>query len=215
MKKAIILDLDGTLVNSLPDISAAMNRSLEKHGLPPFPEDSYRYMVGKGVFHLTRCAVNGQDDRFDEVLKDYMADYSENCLVNSYAYSGMREALLTLPEKGFSLCVFSNKDQADAEQVVHFCYPDIQFACIRGRNDGVPVKPDPAGALLIVSGLGIRANECWYVGDTSTDMQCGNAAGMETIGVLWGFRTESELLESGACHIAKCPADLVRIALPE
>ena len=211
MKKAVILDLDGTLVNSLPDISSAMNRSLEKHGLPPFPEESYKYMVGKGVFHLTRCAINGQDSLFDAVLRDYMADYSAHCLIDTYAYTGMKEALEALAEKDLKLCVFSNKDQQDAEQVVRFCYPDIRFACVRGRTDNVPVKPDPAGALLIASALDIRPDECWYVGDTATDMQCGNDAGMETVGVLWGFRERKELEENSARHIATCPEELAKL----
>ena len=201
-KKAVILDLDGTLVNSLPDISAAMNRSLTAAGLPVHPQEAYCYMVGNGVFNLAFKAVGERTDLLDRVRDAYMKDYALNCRENSYAYPGMTETMLVLARSGLKLCVFSNKDQADTESVIRYYYPDIPFSCVRGRRDGIPLKPDPAGALLIAAELGVSPADCWYVGDTATDMRCGNSAGMETIGVLWGFRTLKELTDNNASHIA-------------
>ena len=211
MKQGVIFDLDGTLINSLPDISAAMNRSLAKFGLPVFPEDQYKYKVGNGVFKIAERSVGGHTEYLEDVLKAYMADYAENCRVNSYAYPGITETLLGLQEKGVRVCVLSNKDQADTESVLRYYFPDVQFAAIRGRVDGVPLKPDPAGALLIAENLGLTREDFWYVGDTSMDMNCGNAAGMETVGVLWGFRPREELVASGAKHLIVEPRELLTL----
>lgn len=212
MKKAVIFDLDGTLVNSLPDISAAMNRALEQAGLPIFEEDAYKYKVGNGVFKLAERAVGERKDCLQAVLEAYMADYAENCRINSHVYRGIGEMLQGLKEIGLKLCVLSNKDQADTESVIAHYFPDFSFDVIRGRVDGVALKPAPDGALIVADQLGIDPKECWYVGDTSMDMNCGNSAGMETVGVLWGFRPREELAASGAQHIIAEPKELLILA---
>lgn len=211
MKKAVIFDLDGTLVNSLPDISAAMNRSLEKAGLPIFDEEAYKYKVGNGVVKLAERSVGGHPECLDAVLESYKADYALNCRVNSYVYKGIMEMLMGLKALGLKICVFSNKDQADTESVIAHYFPEIGFDIIRGRVNEVPLKPAPDGALIIAAQLGLSTNECWYVGDTSMDMNCGNSAGMETVGVLWGFRPREELAASGAKHIIVEPRELLNL----
>lgn len=211
MKKAIIFDLDGTLINSLPDISAAMNRSLEKFGLPTYSEKAYQYKVGNGVRTLSERCVGDRVDLVESVMKAYMADYAENCMVNTYAYKGVPEMLRDLLSLGIKVCVLSNKDQADVESVLRFVFPDIPFTIMRGRVEGVKLKPDPEGALLILNQLSLSADECWYVGDTGVDMQCGNSAGMETIGLLWGYRPREELVESGALHLAATPEEVTAL----
>jgi len=213
MKKAIIFDLDGTLINSLPDISAAMNRSLEKAGLPAHPEERYKYMVGDGVINLTRRAVGSAQEMTEAMLSTYKADYAAHCHVNTHVYRGIRDALTVLHEAGIKLCVFSNKDQPDTESVIRYYLPDIHFSVLWGRKEGFPIKPDPAGALETVKLLNLSPDDFWYIGDTATDMKCAAAAGMESIGVLWGFRTETELRENGARHIAGTPEEMVDMIL--
>ncbi len=211
MKKAVIFDLDGTLVNSLPDISASMNRALKKAGLPTFTVDEYKYKVGNGVIKIAERSVGERMDKFDQVLADYMADYAVHCRVNSYAYEGIADAMKAMIVKGLRVCVLSNKDQADTESVLEHYFPDVDFSVIRGRVEDVPLKPAPDGALLIAEQLAVKPEDCWYVGDTSMDMRCGNAAGMETIGVLWGFRPREELVANQARHLAATPAELLSI----
>lgn len=211
MKKAVIFDLDGTLINSLPDISAAMNRSLEKAGLPTHEENAYKYKVGNGVVKLAERSVGDRIDCLDAVLDAYREDYAQNCRVNSYVYKGIEEMLQGLLEKGLHICVLTNKDNADAQRVISYYFPHIPFDLIRGRVPDVPLKPDPAGALLIAEALGLSPEECWYVGDTSMDMNCGNSAGMETVGVLWGFRPREELAAGGACRIIAEPGELLSL----
>lgn len=209
MKKGVIFDLDGTLINSLPDISAAMNRSLAKFGLPVFEEDAYKYKVGNGVVKLAERSVGDHPECLQDVLSAYMADYGEHSRVDTYAYRGVPEMLQGLVDRGMKVCVLSNKDQADTENVLAHYFPAIPFSAIRGRVEGVPLKPDPAGALLIARALDLTPGELWYVGDTSMDMNCGNDAHMETVGVLWGFRPREELVASGARHLIADPEELL------
>ncbi|MBR4361025.1 MAG: HAD family hydrolase [Clostridia bacterium] len=208
MKKAVIFDLDGTLINSLPDIAAAMNRSLALFGLPTYPEADYKFKVGNGVFKLTERAVGSHTEYYDRVLAAYRADYAQHSRVNTTAYRGVPEMLSALESRGMRLCVLSNKDQTDVENVLACYFPNILFAAIQGRTEGLPLKPDPTGALRVAQSLALPPEDFWFVGDTSTDMLCGAAAGMETVGVLWGFRPREELIAGGARELAADPAEL-------
>ena len=212
MKQCVIFDLDGTLVHSLPDIAAAMNRSLSKFGLPVFEESAYKYKVGNGVLKLTERCVGERKDLFDQVKAAYMADYAQNNRVLSRPFRGVEEMLRALIQRGIPAAVLTNKDQGDAENMLGHFFPDIAFSVIRGRTEGVPLKPDPAGALLIARQLDVSPADCLYVGDTSTDMNCGNAAGMETVGVLWGYRPREELTANGARHLISDPMELIDLA---
>ena len=209
MKKAVIFDLDGTLLHTLPDIAAAMNRSLRANGLPEHPEEAYKYMVGEGVINLARRAVGQNTDKLNDVLNAYRADYAQNCLVNTAPYRGVNEMLEALRERNIAVCVFSNKDQADVETVLSHCFPGFPFAAVRGRREDVPVKPDPAGALLLAQETGLTPRDFLYVGDSGTDMRCGAAAGMDTVGVLWGFRPREELDAAGAQYLITEPMELL------
>ena len=212
MKKGVVFDLDGTLIHSLPDIAAAMNRSLAKYGLPGFEEAAYKYKVGNGVLKLTERCVGERKDLFDQVKAAYMADYAQHNRVLSRPFRGVDEMLRALIQRGIPAAVLTNKDQGDAENMLGHFFPDIAFSVIRGRTEGVPLKPDPAGALLIAGQLDVSPADCLYVGDTSTDMNCGNAAGMETVGVLWGYRPREELTANGARHLISDPMELIDLA---
>ena len=212
MKKGVVFDLDGTLIHSLPDIAAAMNRSLAKFGLPGFEEAAYKYKVGNGVLKLTERAVGERKDLYEQVKAAYMADYAQNNRVDSRPFRGVEDMLRALIQRGIPVAVLTNKDQRDAENMLRYYFPDISFSIIRGRTEGVPLKPDPAGALLIAQSLGVSPADCLYVGDTSTDMNCGNAAGMETVGVLWGYRPREELTANGARHLISSPMELIDLA---
>lgn len=207
--KAALFDLDGTLTNTLTDIASAMNRSLRLHGLETFSVNDYRYLVGDGVRKLAERACRGRTELEDSVRREYQAYYREHAQEQTAPYDGVKEMLEGLRQRGIKLAVFSNKPHADTCAVVEHYFPEVAFEVVRGQVEGVPVKPDPTGALAIADELGLKPEEFVYLGDTATDMQCAVNAGMRPIGVLWGFRTAEELLESGAQALLEHPSQLM------
>ena len=209
--KAVLFDLDGTLTDTLTDISDAMNRALRRHGLPEWSREDYRYLVGNGARILSQRAVRERSDMTEAVLADYQAWYGAHSLDATRPYEGIPQLLAALAARNIPLCVLSNKPDPDTNRVVRHFFPEIPFAVIRGQVPGVPVKPDPAGALAIAETLGIAPADFLYLGDTAVDMTCARAAGMVPVGALWGFRDRRELEESGARHIIASPAELAAL----
>ena len=207
--KAAVFDLDGTLTDTLQDIAAAMNRSLRLHGLEEFPVDDYRYLVGDGARMLSIRAVRGRTELAEPVRREYQAYYQDHTLDTTRPYEGVPELLRALTDMGIRVCVRSNKPHADTCGVVRHFFPQIPFAVVRGQVEGVPVKPDPTGALMIARELGVCPEEIVYLGDTSVDMQTACAAGMYPVGVTWGFRTAEELLANGAALLLDHPQNLL------
>lgn len=208
--KAAVFDLDGTLTNTLNDIATAMNRSLRLHGLPEFSVDEYRYLVGDGAKKLAQRAVRNRQELAESVRREYQAYYQEHTLDTTRPYPGIPELLQALTERGIQVCVLSNKPHADTCGVVRHFFPEIPFAQIRGQVEGVPVKPDPTGALLIARTLGLKPEAFVYLGDTNVDMRTAVNAGMHPVGVTWGFRPAEELAQAGAEHLIGNPLDLLQ-----
>ena len=211
MIRAVLFDLDGTLTNTLDDIADAMNRALRLHDLPQWPVEAYRYLVGDGAKKLAERAVRERQELAGSVRREYQAYYEKHTRVKTQPYAGVPEMLRALQDRGVPLAVFSNKPDADTKGVVSHFFPEIDFTAVRGQVEGVPVKPDPAGALIVAEQLGVAPGDVLYLGDTSTDMCCARNAGMHPVGALWGFRTEEELRSSGAEHIIAAPMDLVTL----
>lgn len=209
MYQAVLFDLDGTLTNTLEDIAFAMNRALRLHHLPEYPVDAYRYMVGDGVKMLARRAAGERTDLTDSLLKTYQAYYQNHNRERTRPYEGIEEMLRALQERGVKLCVFSNKPHADTCRVVAHYFPQIRFDVVRGQMEGVPVKPDPAGALAAAKEMGVPPEQFLYLGDTDVDMICARRAGMHPVGVTWGFRTADELLNAGAQRLLNHPNELI------
>ena len=211
MIRAVLFDLDGTLTDTIQDISDAMNRSLRLHGLPEWTVAEYCYLVGDGAKILAQRAVRDRQDLALSVQKEYQAYYETHTRVKSKPYDGVPEMLQAMTDRGFPLAVFSNKPDADTKNVVSYFFPDVDFKVVRGQVEGVPVKPDPMGALAVADSLGVRPEEVLYLGDTATDMHCAVNAGMQPVGVLWGFRKRDELEESGAKWIIAHPAEALAL----
>ena len=208
MIRAVLFDLDGTLTDTLQDIADAMNRALRRYDLPEWPLDAYRYLVGDGAKKLAERAVRDRQELAPDVRRAYQAYYETHSLVTTRPYDGVPEMLHALQAAGIKLAVFSNKPDADTKNVVRHFFPEVPFACVRGQVEGVPVKPDPSGALLAAADLGVSPDEVLYLGDTATDMCCARNANMLPVGALWGFRSEAELRESGAVHLAAHPLEV-------
>ena len=211
MYQAVLFDLDGTLTDTLKDIADAMNRTLTKHGLPVWPVDDYRYMVGNGARMLAKRAVKGHEEQLDAVFDDYMADYFQHKYDSTAPYPGIQDMLKNLEAKGMKLCVLSNKPHQDTLGVIRRYFPDVPFDIVQGQLPDVPLKPDPTAALRIADRLSIPPERFLYLGDTAVDMECARRAGMAGIGVLWGFRKEDELRQAGASFIISRPGELLSL----
>ena len=211
---AVIFDLDGTLLDTLDDLADSANEALAEQGLPVHPVDSYRTFVGDGMAVLiARILPEGQNDgtTLQRVLGFYRAAYERRWKNKTRAYHGIVELLDKLTERSVPMAVLSNKPQYFSELCIRHHLPDHTFHPLLGQRDHVPRKPDPAGALEIAHHLNLRPEEILFVGDTKTDMETATAAGMHAVGVTWGFRPLSELLESGARTVINHPLELLQI----
>ncbi len=212
--RAVIFDLDGTLLNTLDDLGNAMNRTLKQEGFPTHPIDAYRYFIGNGARKLATRALpeaHRDQDTIERCLTGFRTDYADHWNVNTKPYDNVPAMLDALTARGLKLAVLSNKPDADTKRCVAELLPDWTFAIALGQRDGVPHKPDPIGAHDIAAYLQVSAAECLYVGDTSVDMQTAMAARMFAVGVLWGFRPRQELEESGAQALLTHPLDILEL----
>lgn len=204
MIKAVLFDLDGTLVNSLFDLATSTNYALEKMGFETHSDDKYRYFVGDGMKKLIERALPSDklnDETLSECFDIFYSHYKEHFYDKTCAYEGIEELLLKLNEKGIILSVISNKQHEMAVTVVEKILPKVKFHTVCGKQENYPAKPDKQLTLKIIEQMGVKPNECLFVGDSNVDIITAHNSGTVSVGVLWGFRTKEELLESGAEHI--------------
>ena len=196
--KAVLFDLDGTLLNTIDDIGDAINRVLEQNRFPTHNMDTYRRLVGNGALNTIIGALP-EDKRVDTVitscLKAFQEDYSRNWNVKTKAYDGIPELLSSLTDRKVKITVLSNKPHKYTKQCMEGFLPDWDFDVVFGQRDDVPRKPDPAGALEIAEKLNLSPSDFLYLGDTDVDMKTSVGAGMFPVGVLWGLRSAEELKE--------------------
>lgn len=212
MKKLVIFDLDGTLINSIKDLGVATNYALKVNGFPEHHIDSYPMMVGNGVAKLIERALP-EDCRNQQTIEkvriDFKQYYDNHNTVYTRPYEGMGELLESLTEKGIKIAVASNKYETAVKEIVRQLFPNINFSKISGQLEGIPVKPDPSIVFSILSETEATKIETLYVGDSGVDMETANRAGVESIGVTWGFRSREELVAKNANHIVNKPIDIL------
>ncbi|MDD2463393.1 MAG: HAD family hydrolase [Desulfobulbus sp.] len=214
--KAVLFDLDGTLLDTLEDLANAGNRVLTGLSLPTHPVDAYRYFVGDGIATLVERILppsHRQPERIASTVADFQREYAENWHDCSSPYAGIPEMLDHLVACGLRLAILSNKPDDFTQLCVEKLLPQWPFAPIFGQRPGIAKKPDPAAALEAAQRLNCRPKEVLYVGDTSIDMRTARSAGMDPVGVLWGFRGADELQEAGAAWLISHPRELPTIAL--
>jgi phosphoglycolate phosphatase len=215
MFKAVLFDLDGTLLYTLKDVADAMNKALEHFGFPPHPIDAYKYLIGESVVTEARRALppeSARDPEFVRKVAAYSEEIYDKCWGdNTHPYPGIPELLTELPRHSLSLVILSNKNDRFTKVMVEKILSQWRFKIVQGALPNVPLKPDPTMALQIAKKLRIPAEQFLYLGDTSTDMKTAVAAGMFPVGCLWGYRTADELLESGAKILIDNPLDVLKL----
>lgn len=210
MKKLAIFDLDGTLLNTISDLGKACNYALEKMGFAPHPVQAYAYMVGNGVRNLMRKAQQDADEETIDTLLEYFKDYyNEHCLDTTKPYPGITELLENLHDKGVELAVASNKYQEATDKIIKGCFPDIKFIAVEGQIEGRNRKPDPSILFSVLEKYPVPKRDVLYVGDSAVDIECAKRAGVESIGVSWGFRPASELRRANADFIVSHPGEIL------
>ncbi|HAL45555.1 MAG: hypothetical protein A2Y12_07120 [Planctomycetes bacterium GWF2_42_9] len=209
--KAIIFDLDGTLVNSLEDLAEAANFALACFGQQTHEVEAFRQMVGDGTRTLmSRALPSDRQDLIEQTLLKMREKYIEICLNKTRPYDGLPKVLAELKNRGVKMAVLTNKDQKMAEKIVtHFF--DQYFMIIRGTINAVPLKPDPKAVLEILNQMNVKPENAAFVGDSNIDIRTAQAAGITGIGVNWGFRGEKELKEAGADYTIDEPKALLQL----
>lgn len=209
--KAVIFDLDGTLLDTIDDLADSANQILGEAGFSLFDRDKYFYFVGNGARTLIeRILPEGKrDDRQVEAFLDrFSTVYGARQFDKTKPYAGIEEMLLKLGELRLPIAILSNKPEKFVRQIAGHYFKEGLFAVIAGQKDDVPHKPAPDGALAIAGQLNLSPETCFFVGDTSVDMETAKNAGMTAVGVSWGFRTVDELRKHGADYIIDSPDQL-------
>ncbi len=212
--KAVLFDLDGTLLDTLKDLGESMNKVLKKFGFPVFDIEDYKYFVGEGIETLVR-KVLPETDRDLNMIKKCLcvmrSEYGRHWADNTKPYRNISKLLDKLEQLGFRKAILSNKPDNFTKLIAARLLSAWKFDCVLGAKPSVPVKPDPQSAIEIARALNVSTREFLYLGDTSIDMKTARASGMYPVGVLWGFRKADELLQSGAKILIDDPLELLEI----
>lgn len=214
MKKLVIFDLDGTLLNTIADLAQSTNYALQALGFPVHEEDAYRFMVGNGINKLFERALPEGEKTEENVLrmrKEFIAYYDCHNADKSLPYAGIPELLMDLQEKGVMLAVASNKYQSATRKLVEHYFPEIHFTAVFGQREGINTKPDPTVVEDILSIAQVGKEEVLYVGDSGVDMLTAIHAGVTACGVTWGFRPRTELEEFSPAFIVDEAQDILSV----
>jgi phosphoglycolate phosphatase len=212
--KAIIFDLDGTLLDTLEDIAISANYALSCLNFKPEPTEAYRYYVGEGVVKLFEniFAQNPQSPQtVQKAVSFFEEHYAKQFYCHTKPYEGINKLLTFLQKRGFKMAILSNKPDHFTKKCALKYFRSWQFEVVFGAREGIARKPDPSAALEIAQYLHVRPEECFYLGDTMIDMQTANRAGMIALGALWGFREAEELKTYGARYLLESPSEAIKL----
>lgn len=204
MIKAVIFDLDGTVSDTLSTIAHFGNVALEYCGFPAIDEEKFKYFAGDGkvkLLHRMLAFHNADtDENFKKIEEKYDKEYEADPIFETKPFNGLVDELKKLRNRGIKLAILSNKPDNVTVMVANELFGDL-FDIVYGKRENINTKPDPEGAILLADELGVKKEECVFVGDTNVDIRTAKNAGMKSIGVLWGFRDEKELTDAKADYI--------------
>ena len=208
--RAVIFDLDGTLVDTLEDLTAAMNAALGHFSLPGHSAQACKMMIGGGARRFAERALPAnQQDLAERLLALMREHYRDNCFKYSRLYDGMGEVIRQLCQRGLRLAVLTNKDQVVAGRIVEHFFGSGAFEFVIGAIEGRRIKPDPGTTVGIAESMGLSCEDFLFVGDSAVDIETALAAGMRSVGAAWGFRERGELEAAGAHIIIDSPGEIL------
>ena len=206
--KAVLFDLDGTILDTISELAITMNEVRRSAGLEPQPVEAVRAMVGNGIRNLIKRSTAGEDVDQEQLHTLFMNYYNVHCCENTYPYPGVFELLLRLKMEGCKLAVVSNKADGPSNILVENFFPGV-FDCVRGHREDTPLKPNREVIDSVLGELGVDASDAVYVGDSEVDIQTAANSGMPCISVDWGFKSHEFLVD----HKASCiVSDMIELA---
>ncbi len=211
--KAVLFDLDGTLVNTITDLAGSANYALKAHGFEPHEENEYKYFVGNGIAKMIERALpdTARDEKtLSAVLATFVEHYGDHSMDTTAPYDGIIALLDAVRARNIKTAVVTNKIDSAAKAIVHDFFGD-RFDAVIGQTDGVPVKPDKAMPVKAMAMLGVTPDDCVFIGDSCVDVQTGVNCGAYPVGVLWGFREKNELVSNGAATVISKPDELLQV----
>ncbi len=211
--KGVVFDMDGTLLNTLPDLTALTNAVLSDLGYPTHTEEAIRGFIGDGVRALMMRAMpdSASDDEKEAALAEWKSRYQEFGRRKTVPYPNIIEMLEGLKSKGVKLGVLSNKFDAAVKDLAGFYFP-ATFDVAKGESPTCPRKPDPTGLLASIQEIGLNPSQVAYIGDSAGDMKTAKAAGAMAIGVSWGYQTVDRLVSAGADMVIDDPLAILDLA---
>ena len=211
MNKAAIFDLDGTLLNTLGDLTAAVNHALAAHGFPTRTQAQVRTFLGDGVRELIAraCPPDTDPDTQASVLAAYLPYYAAHNADRTVPYDGVLDLLASLRAAGYRLAVVSNKHDAGVQALCARFFGD-HLDVVVGADGSRPLKPAPDGLLYAMEQLGVAPDNVWYVGDSAQDVMTARAAGVRSVAVTWGFQDPERLLAQHPTALADIPDEIKR-----
>ncbi len=211
MKKLVIFDLDGTLLNTIADLAASANYALVQNGFPARTEEECRGFVGNGIDKLLERALPSGQQTPENVARlkpVFLTHYDQHNADLTTVYPGVAELIDGLYKRGIGLAVLSNKYQAAAEKLVKHYFPAVSFTAVIGQRPGVPTKPNPVGVYEILRRAGVSKENVLYVGDSDVDVLTAQNAGVPCCAVSWGFRSRVELEGLSPALLVDAPLEI-------
>lgn len=216
MSKAAIFDLDGTLINTIKDLTTAFNIAIATVGEAPKTEEQYRQYIGSGSLNVLKLIFAESNksysiEELEKMLHIFMVEYEKLDDKETVPYEGITELIVKLKNDGFKLAILSNKPHDPAVRCVKNVLNYNDYELIHGKSDTIPLKPSPDGLNYFIKTMGVEKENCFYIGDSDVDILTGKSAGVTNIGVTWGFRGRKELEGVGADYIVDTTDELYRI----
>ena len=208
----VIFDLDGTLLNTIGDLAASVDYVMRSRNLPEHTDAEYRQMVGGGIKRLVERALPAElaanGEYVEECVTQFRRYYVDNIDRHTVPYEGMYALLHRLRKEGVQVAVASNKFQHGTDRLVSKFFGDVDFVAVEGNREGAPLKPDPQIVNNILHKAGVEHSKAIMVGDSGIDIRTAAAAGIDSVGVAWGFRFAEELYEAGATRVVTTAEEL-------